>query len=277
MQTTSSTRPGGGGHATAPWGMLAAIDLHDSDRARSPTGSDPRLRAGRDRRDRDARPRPAQDRPLRRRRARRVVGDAVHRDELDHDPRRRGVRPLLRRRVLLPVVRPRAGRRDRGRPLRRPAVGARASSAGVRLSGERGWFSSVWLGGRTTSSINCSASARAMAMRPPCTSRGTRGRPRGSRSSASHADAPRPLVRRRGASEAIVAGFFVRDPYRPLGEVRIGGSAARARADREPWAERRACVHVDGSVRLAARRDRGRSRPATSCRPVRCWCATAAR
>ena len=34
MQTTSSTRPGGIGHATTPWGMLAAIDLHDSDRAR---------------------------------------------------------------------------------------------------------------------------------------------------------------------------------------------------------------------------------------------------
>ena len=34
MQTTSWTRPGSSGHATAPWGMLAAIDLHDSDRAR---------------------------------------------------------------------------------------------------------------------------------------------------------------------------------------------------------------------------------------------------
>jgi S-adenosylmethionine/arginine decarboxylase-like enzyme len=34
MQTTSSTLPGGGGRATAPWGMLAAIDLHDADRAR---------------------------------------------------------------------------------------------------------------------------------------------------------------------------------------------------------------------------------------------------
>ena len=34
MQTTSSTRPVGGAHATAPWGVLAAIDLHDSDRAR---------------------------------------------------------------------------------------------------------------------------------------------------------------------------------------------------------------------------------------------------
>jgi len=34
MDTITSTRPGGGGHATAPWGMLAAIDLHDADRAR---------------------------------------------------------------------------------------------------------------------------------------------------------------------------------------------------------------------------------------------------
>jgi S-adenosylmethionine/arginine decarboxylase-like enzyme len=34
MQTTSLTQPGGGGRATAPWGMLAAIDLHDADRAR---------------------------------------------------------------------------------------------------------------------------------------------------------------------------------------------------------------------------------------------------
>ena len=34
MDTITSTRPGGGGHATSPWGMLAAIDLHDADRAR---------------------------------------------------------------------------------------------------------------------------------------------------------------------------------------------------------------------------------------------------
>jgi S-adenosylmethionine/arginine decarboxylase-like enzyme len=31
---TITSRAGGGGHATAPWGMLAAIDLHHADRAR---------------------------------------------------------------------------------------------------------------------------------------------------------------------------------------------------------------------------------------------------
>jgi exopolysaccharide biosynthesis protein len=56
-----------------------------------------------------------------------------------------------------------------------------------------------------------------------------------------------------GHPEAIVAGFFVRDPYRPLGEVRVGGSPVAHEPIAEPWAERRACVHVDGSVRLAAR------------------------
>ena len=34
MHTTTLARPGGGGHAIAPWGMLAAIDLHDADRTR---------------------------------------------------------------------------------------------------------------------------------------------------------------------------------------------------------------------------------------------------
>ena len=28
-----------------------------------------------------------------------------------------------------------------------------------------------------------------------------------------------------GHPEAVVAGFFLRDPYRPLGEVRLGGNA----------------------------------------------------
>jgi hypothetical protein len=58
-----------------------------------------------------------------------------------------------------------------------------------------------------------------------------------------------------GHPEAIVAGFFVRDPYRPLGEVRIGGSVVEHEPVTAPWGERRACVHVDGSVRLAARGD----------------------
>jgi hypothetical protein len=56
-----------------------------------------------------------------------------------------------------------------------------------------------------------------------------------------------------GHAEAIVAGFFLRDPYRPLGEVRIGGAALPHEPVAEPWRAERACVHVDGSVRLAAR------------------------
>jgi hypothetical protein len=54
-------------------------------------------------------------------------------------------------------------------------------------------------------------------------------------------------------AEAIVAGFFVRDPYRPLGEVRIDGRAVEHEPVAEPWGPLRACVHVDGSVRLAPR------------------------
>jgi hypothetical protein len=56
-----------------------------------------------------------------------------------------------------------------------------------------------------------------------------------------------------GHPEAMVAGFFVRDPYRPLGEVRIGGRAIEHEPIAEPWGSRRACVHADGGVRLAAR------------------------
>jgi hypothetical protein len=58
-----------------------------------------------------------------------------------------------------------------------------------------------------------------------------------------------------GHPEAMVAGFFLRDPYRPLGEVRIGGALLEHEPVAEPWAARRACVHVDGggSVRLARR------------------------
>ena len=43
--------------------------------------------------------------------------------------------------------------------------------------------------------------------------------------------------------EAIVAGFFVRDPYRPLGEVRIGGSAVEYEPIAPPWAEPRLRPH----------------------------------
>lgn len=63
-----------------------------------------------------------------------------------------------------------------------------------------------------------------------------------------------------GHPEAIVAGFFVRDPHRPLGEVRLGGRAVAHEPVPAPWAERRACVHVDGAVRIAAREDLGDAR-----------------
>jgi hypothetical protein len=56
-----------------------------------------------------------------------------------------------------------------------------------------------------------------------------------------------------GHPEAIVGGFFLRDPYRPLGEVRIGGEAVEHEPVAQPWASRRACIHIDGAVRLAAR------------------------
>jgi exopolysaccharide biosynthesis protein len=56
-----------------------------------------------------------------------------------------------------------------------------------------------------------------------------------------------------GHPEAIVAGFFVRDPYRPLGEVRIEGVAVEHEPVADPWARHRACIHVDGAVRLARR------------------------
>jgi len=56
-----------------------------------------------------------------------------------------------------------------------------------------------------------------------------------------------------GRPEAIVAGFFLRDPYRPLGEVRAAGAVPEHEPIAAPWGARRACVHVDGAVRLAPR------------------------
>src|SRR5436309_3347158 len=56
-------------------------------------------------------------------------------------------------------------------------------------------------------------------------------------------------------TEAMVAGFFARDPYRPLGELRIGGRPVEHEPIRGPWAAKRGCLHVDGdgSVRMAPR------------------------
>lgn len=60
-----------------------------------------------------------------------------------------------------------------------------------------------------------------------------------------------------GHEEAIVAGFFVRDPFRPLGEVRIDGALVEHEPVPAPWDLARACVQIDGTVRIAARRELG--------------------
>jgi hypothetical protein len=60
--------------------------------------------------------------------------------------------------------------------------------------------------------------------------------------------------RRNGVEEAVVAGFFLRDPYRPLGELWIDGRAARHEPVTAPYAERRGTVVIeDGDVRLVER------------------------
>jgi hypothetical protein len=58
-----------------------------------------------------------------------------------------------------------------------------------------------------------------------------------------------------GRPEAIVAGFFVRDPWRPLGEVRIDGRTIAHEPILPPFGPLRSCVHVDpdGAVVLAPR------------------------
>jgi hypothetical protein len=58
-----------------------------------------------------------------------------------------------------------------------------------------------------------------------------------------------------GHHEAIVAGFFLRDPDRPLGEVAVGGRTLAHEPIAEPWGPARGCVHVDGAVRVARRSD----------------------
>jgi hypothetical protein len=56
--------------------------------------------------------------------------------------------------------------------------------------------------------------------------------------------------------EAVVGGFFVRAPYRPLGEVWTAGRAVRHEPLPETYAPRRACLVTDGEdVRIVARED----------------------
>ena len=58
------------------------------------------------------------------------------------------------------------------------------------------------------------------------------------------------------ADEAIIGGFFVRGPYRPLGDLWIEGEPIPHESIVPPYADRRACVAVEnGHIRLAPRAD----------------------
>jgi Phosphodiester glycosidase len=58
-----------------------------------------------------------------------------------------------------------------------------------------------------------------------------------------------------GRPEAIVAGFFLRDPWRPLGEVRIDGRPVAHERIADPFGPARSCIHVapGDAVTLAPR------------------------
>jgi hypothetical protein len=61
---------------------------------------------------------------------------------------------------------------------------------------------------------------------------------------------------RRGLDEALVGGFYERPSGLPLGELRTRGIARRHVPFDAPWADLRACVHVDGARVVVDRRDR---------------------
>jgi hypothetical protein len=57
-----------------------------------------------------------------------------------------------------------------------------------------------------------------------------------------------------GVQEAVVGGFFVRDPYRPLGELWVDGGQVRHEAPPPRYAPRRACVvRDDAGLRIVPR------------------------
>lgn len=64
-----------------------------------------------------------------------------------------------------------------------------------------------------------------------------------------------------GKPEAVVGGFFLRDPYRPLGELRIGGNEITHEPVAPPWGPLRGCLHVDGEVRVSRREELGSDPP----------------
>jgi phosphodiester glycosidase len=67
--------------------------------------------------------------------------------------------------------------------------------------------------------------------------------------------------RRNGVDEAVVGGFFLRDPYRPLGELWIGGRPARHEPVAAPYAHRRGSVVIDDGVVQLVERAAAPARP----------------
>ena len=68
--------------------------------------------------------------------------------------------------------------------------------------------------------------------------------------------------RRNGVEEGVVGGFFLRDPYRPLGELWIDGWPTRHEPVSSPYGQRRSSVVIDDGAVSLAERDAAPSRPA---------------
>jgi hypothetical protein len=71
-------------------------------------------------------------------------------------------------------------------------------------------------------------------------------------------DPPSTLLRwceQNGADHALIGGFYMRPGGPPLGDLRIDGRALPTVPFDAPWDQRRACVHADGEVSLAARHE----------------------
>jgi hypothetical protein len=59
---------------------------------------------------------------------------------------------------------------------------------------------------------------------------------------------------RNGCKEAIVGGFYLRDPFRPLGDVIVGGRRCASEPFAAPYGARRATLRAtDGEIRIAPR------------------------
>ena len=61
-----------------------------------------------------------------------------------------------------------------------------------------------------------------------------------------------------GVPEAVIGGFYRRDPFRPLGDVMAGGRALASEPFAAPYGPRRAALHAsDGGIRIAPRAQLG--------------------